>query len=407
MVVGLSGGADSTLVLLAAARAVQINPAFSCLAVHCIHGLDADDPVWLTHCITLCNRVGVKLKTPKLNIVYGNGRSPEEISRSERYNALLRNITDGGVLLLGHQADDQVENFFLALKRGSGPYGLSGMRYMVKDERGTIIRPLLDLSKAQIIEVIEALGYSHVFDISNTYLKFERNFIRLKVLPLLKERFAAIDNAVLRSSMLCSYEHDLAERYTKEHFDRCYDKSSDSLNFSELDTDDLPLVSSIVRMFAMTKLTLPPELNAVNEIISLMKISPDQSGEVKLDGISVRRFRNRLFLVEDREDPKKALFTIKPMQQLCLGDYRYTLVTSDKTLLSQEFVLDFTYKGSQLLKPLCRNHRREIKKLFAEYEVPVWKRASVPLVLRASDGKALLFGNLCCLDKTDLELVIE
>lgn len=218
LVVGLSGGADSTLVLLVARRVQELNPDFSVLAVHCIHGLDADDPIWLTHCITLCNRVGVRLLTPKLNIVYGFGRSPEEVSRSERYNALIKNIKDGGVLLLGHQADDQVESFFLSLKRGSGPYGLSGMRYYLNDERGCIIRPLLELTKAQVIDVIESLGYSHVFDISNTYLKFERNFIRLKVLPLLRERFKGVDNAVLRSQKLCSYEHDLAERYTKEIF---------------------------------------------------------------------------------------------------------------------------------------------------------------------------------------------
>lgn len=186
LVVGLSGGADSTLVLLIAKRVTELDSRYSALAVHCIHGLDADDPVWFNHCHKLCDTVGVELRTPKLNIVYGNGRSPEEVSRAERYRALLDNLDEHSALLLGHQADDQIESFLLALKRGSGPYGLSGMRFMVQDDRGTLIRPLLELHKSEIIEIIETLGFTHVFDISNTYMKFERNFIRLKVLPLMR-----------------------------------------------------------------------------------------------------------------------------------------------------------------------------------------------------------------------------
>lgn len=404
LVVGLSGGADSTLVLLVARRVQELNPDFSVLAVHCIHGLDADDPIWLTHCITLCNRVGVRLLTPKLNIVYGFGRSPEEVSRSERYNALIKNIKDGGVLLLGHQADDQVESFFLSLKRGSGPYGLSGMRYYLNDERGCIIRPLLELTKAQVIDVIEALGYSHVFDISNTYLKFERNFIRLKVLPLLRERFKGVDNAVLRSQKLCSYEHDLAERYTKEIFFKQYDKDSQSFDFENLDLNDLPLLTSLVRMFVKTKEVMPPEFTIVNEIISLMRGSPDQDGRISLERCSVRRFRNRIYLVEDTIMPDKGIYEIKSGESIKLGDYLYTLKGDD---MKGSYLLDFTYSGSKVIKPVNRNHSREIKKLFTEYEIPVFRRRALPLVIEKESNEVLLFANLAKTRDIRLRLEIE
>ena len=209
LVIGLSGGADSTLVLLLAVRIRELCPECQVQAVHCIHGLDADDPVWLDHCTRLCQRVKVDLVTPRLHIVYGGGRSPEEVSRAERYAALLDNLK-GGVLMLGHQADDEVESFLLALKRGSGPRGLSGMHFLIRDERGTIVRPLLELHKKQIEEIIQALGFDFVYDISNSYLKFERNFIRLKVLPLLKTRFPGIDGSILRIQKLCGQEHELA-----------------------------------------------------------------------------------------------------------------------------------------------------------------------------------------------------
>lgn len=214
--VGMSGGADSTLVLVLAC-ALRDKYGYPVLAIHCIHGLDPDDEIWLQHNRQLTDALAVSLVTPTLNIQYGAGGSPEDISRKERYKALLQlTRKEQDCLLLGHQADDQVENFLLALKRGSGPQGIAGMRLVTLDERGVLLRPLLDLHKLEVEQMLTDLGYNYVYDLSNGYLKFERNFMRLKVLPVLRERFAGIDKAILRSQSLCGFEHDLALRYVKE-----------------------------------------------------------------------------------------------------------------------------------------------------------------------------------------------
>lgn len=214
--VGMSGGADSTLVLVLAC-ALREEYGYQVQAVHCIHGLDPDDEIWLQHNRQLCNKLKVTLQTPVLRIVYGGGVSPEEVSRKERYRALLKLTSqETDCLLLGHQADDQVENFMLALKRGSGPQGLSGMRVITEDERGTLVRPLLFLHKIEVEQILSDLGFTYVYDLSNGYLKFERNYMRLKVMQVLRERFAGIDKAILRSQRLCAIEHDLAQRYITE-----------------------------------------------------------------------------------------------------------------------------------------------------------------------------------------------
>lgn len=405
LVVGLSGGADSTLVLLIAKRITELNGEFSALAVHCIHGLDADDPIWFNHCTSLCKRVGVPLVTPKLNIIYGDGKSPEDVSRQERYRALLENTRDGA-LMLGHHADDQVESFLLALKRGSGPYGLSGMRFILNDERGTIIRPLLTLHKREIIEIIEALGYDYVFDISNTYLKFERNFMRLKVLPLLKERFSGIEKSILRSSLLCSYEHDLASRYAKEYFDLAYDRDNDCLCIDKLDLKDEPLVTSIMRLFICTKVVMPPEFNTVLLAVKLCSIGPDQNMSVSLnEGCALRRYKDRLYIVKNAKTPEKGQYTLEYGKVLVLGDYEYRLVedcSSKESFANGRVVLDFDYKGSQCLKPLKRIHSREIKKLFGEYNIPTWKRPSQCLV-KDEAGHILAFGSLFVTAENSIE----
>ena len=395
LVVGLSGGADSTLVLLIAKKVTELDPRYTALAVHCIHGLDADDPIWFNHCHRLCESVGVEIRTPKLNIVYGNGRSPEEVSRAERYRALLDNLDEHSVLLLGHQADDQIESFLLSLKRGSGPYGLSGMRFMVRDDRGTLIRPLLELHKSEIIDIIESLGFSHVFDISNTYMKFERNFIRLKVLPLLRERFHGIDKSIIRSSKLCAYEHDLAMRYAREAYERAFDRDRLRLDISKLEISDEPLMLSVLRLFLYEKLIMTPEYNAVLDALNLCRISPDQNTVIPLeDGYEVRRFRNFLYIVRPSVCNAHGQYELEAGQKLRIDDYIYSLEACDDGFACDRVILDFDYSGAMKLHPEKRAHSREVKKLFTEYSVPAWERNSICLVRAKDSDKVIGFGYL-------------
>ena len=398
---GLSGGSDSTLALLVAVRMRSYNSAFEVLAVHCIRGLDASDPIWLEHCTRLCERLDVPLVTPKLNIVYGGGISPEDSSRKERYAALLANLKDNGYLLLGHQADDQVENFLLALKRGSGPYGLSGMRQIIKDERGTILRPLLSINKKTIEQIIEALGFNFVFDESNEYLKFERNFIRLKVLPLMRKRFAGVDRAILRSSYLCALEHDLAMRYAKDKAVSCI--CDNTLSIDALPLEDKALATCIMRLFIEQYAKMPPDLNIIEDALKLCAISNDQEALIVIEkDLYLRRYLKKLYITKDYIMPDPGIYTLKAGDELHLGSFVYKLcVLSDamaecedsECLVAYDSVdLDFTYTGKTRLKPLKRVHSREMKKLFGEYEVPHFMRKSHPVVMH--NGIALGLGSL-------------
>ena len=287
LVVGLSGGPDSTLALVLAV-VMQHFFGYQVTAVHCIHGLDPDDAIWLEHNQKLCAFLGVELKTPQLNIVYGEGRSPEEVSRAERYRALLQELSESSCLVLGHQADDQIENFLLALKRGAGPNGLAGMSMVTCDQRGTLLRPLLALHKSEIEQILTELNVPFVYDLSNSYLKFERNFMRLKIMPALRERFAGIDKAILRSQQLCSYEHDLAERYAIDKMKACLVSGrvigveGECLDFSLLDLSDKAIVILVLRAWFYRVLGLYLELNQLESCYELMLKPHDKNGEVLL-----------------------------------------------------------------------------------------------------------------------------
>lgn len=287
LVVGLSGGPDSTLALVLAV-VMQHFFGYQVTAVHCIHGLDPDDAIWLEHNQKLCALLDVELKTPQLNIVYGEGRSPEEVSRAERYRALLQELSESSCLVLGHQADDQIENFLLALKRGAGPNGLAGMSMVTCDQRGTLLRPLLALHKSEIEQILTELNVPFVYDLSNSYLKFERNFMRLKIMPALRERFAGIDKAILRSQQLCSYEHDLAERYAVDKMQACLVSGrvtgvdGECLDFYLLDLSDKAIVILVLRAWFYRVLGLYLELNQLESCYELMLKPHDKNGEVLL-----------------------------------------------------------------------------------------------------------------------------
>jgi tRNA(Ile)-lysidine synthase len=402
LVCGISGGADSTLALLVCLKVRELSPAAEVLAVHCIHGLDADDPVWLAHCRKLCQRLGVALETPKLHIVYGGGRSPEEVSRAERYAALLSRL-EGGMLVLGHQADDMEESFLLALKRGSGPKGLSGMEYMVSDSRGTILRPLLRLHKKRIEEIVAALGLPFVYDISNSYLKFERNFFRLKVLPLLRSRFPGIDPAILRSQRLCAMEHELAVAYAGERLpsmlrESKFAQGGKALSCSAVASAGEALAHMAVRLFLDEFTELPPGSTVVDETVRLCGTGSDQKGLVKFGDLEIRRFQDLIMAVRPAALPESGRHSLAMGQELRLGDWSYSLIPSEDRnkafmVVDGSVELEFGCPGSTRLHPVWRGRSRELKKLFMECAIPYWVRGAFPVV-RGAGGKDLGLGGV-------------
>jgi tRNA(Ile)-lysidine synthase len=121
------------------------------------------------------------------------GRSIEDAGRVLRYRALAEMAGQGGFnkIALGHQQDDQAETFFLHLLRGTRARGLAGMpaKRPASGAPGTeIIRPLLGISRAEVLEYLEAHGLGHRTDKSNREERFTRNWVRRRVLPLLERR---------------------------------------------------------------------------------------------------------------------------------------------------------------------------------------------------------------------------
>jgi tRNA(Ile)-lysidine synthase len=174
--VACSGGADS-LALLVLATAAELDV----VAVHVDHGLRPDSAVDGTVVAAAAARLGVPARA--VAVVVADGGSLEATARDARYVALegARAEVGAEAVLVGHTRDDQAETVLLQLLRGAGTTGLAGMPAV----RGSIVRPLLDLGRADTVELCARAGLAPVADPTNGDERFRRNWVRRTLLPVL------------------------------------------------------------------------------------------------------------------------------------------------------------------------------------------------------------------------------
>ena len=191
LAVALSGGADSTALLLACAARWpgQVR------AWHVHHGLQAAADDFERHCQQLCARLGVPLRVARVDARHAPGESPEDTARRRRYacfDALaledVRPIAIKSVVIAQH-ADDQVETVLLALSRGAGLPGLAAMPAQWRRGAVDYSRPLLGVPGPAVRAWLAARGETWVEDPSNQDTRYTRNRIRAQLLPALAAAF--------------------------------------------------------------------------------------------------------------------------------------------------------------------------------------------------------------------------
>lgn len=126
ILVAFSGGLDSTVLLHQLVQWRAENPGVTLRAIHVHHGLSANADAWVRHCENICQQWQVPLVVERVQLAQ-EGLGIEAQARQARYQAFARTLLPGEVLVTAQHLDDQCETFLLALKRGSGPAGLSAM----------------------------------------------------------------------------------------------------------------------------------------------------------------------------------------------------------------------------------------------------------------------------------------
>ena len=186
MLVALSGGADSVALLR-----VLMEAGYDCRAAHCNFHLRGEESMRDERFVRdLCQRLNVPLAVKDFDVAawqQEHGGSTEMACRELRYAWFEqeRQRQGCGLIAVAHHSDDQVETFFLNLLRGTGIRGLAGMQRL----SGNIWRPLLDVSRSDILAYLSTIGQDYVTDSTNSENDYRRNQLRNLVLPAFEQQF--------------------------------------------------------------------------------------------------------------------------------------------------------------------------------------------------------------------------
>lgn len=196
--IAYSGGRDSHVLLhwLAGQRATLAPHRLR--AVHIDHGLHPDSARWAAHCAAVCAALGLPLDVRQVDARPARGHSAEAAARAARYAALAADMADGDLLLTAHHQDDQAETVLLALLRGAGLAGAAAMPRQRRFGPGWLLRPLLDCAASDLARYAQTHALRWVEDPSNASTRFDRNFLRGEVLPLLGARWPGAGRSLAR-----------------------------------------------------------------------------------------------------------------------------------------------------------------------------------------------------------------
>lgn len=196
--VAFSGGADSTALLAALSR-LRL-PARALRALHVDHGLHADSGSWATRAVEVARGLRVPCEVLRAKVARARGESPEARARTARYRLLAGALRPGEVLLTAHHEDDQLETVLLMLLRGAGVAGLAAMPELAPFAGGFLARPLLTRSRTELEAFVRAAGLPHLEDPSNQDERLDRNFLRRRVLPVIRTRWPGAAATVGRAA---------------------------------------------------------------------------------------------------------------------------------------------------------------------------------------------------------------
>lgn len=390
IVLALSGGVDSRVLLDLLIRYRAENQAVECCAVHVHHGLSPNADLWLERCKQWCMASDMSFFSHRVNLALPQGESLEEIAREARYQALRSHVSDGDILLTGQHSGDQLETFLLALKRGSGPKGLSSMAQVMPFEAGWLVRPLLTQSRREIEDYALHHQLNWNEDESNQDQRYDRNFLRHSILPKLTERWPSIEASVQRSAELCAEQQALLDELLTEKLEACLHRDG-SLVIDLLASQSEIARHQLLRMWLARLRVRMPSRKQLSLIWSEVALSQaDANPKLALKAGEIRRFQSRLYWVETYQDLalwqqhlvlNQACSLPDGLGQLILRERREDALLTLRAPIDNEKVwVHFEPQGLSA-HPMTRQHSRKLKKLFQEYGVPTWLRKRYPILM--------------------------
>lgn len=394
LTVALSGGLDSVALLHCAHNWCQQHQV-QLSAHHVHHGLSryADD--WLSFCQSLCESLGVEFSSTKLTLTREGGESLEACARDARYQALATHETE--VFLLAQHQDDQVETGMMMLLRGSGLAGLVGMPAVRQADGKWWLRPWLNIPRQQLHSLAVQQGWQWVEDESNQDVRFDRNFWRQTVLPVIEARYPSYRAAICRSQKLLRESMAIAEDLAAIDLQTCQTQSNSLRLGALLGLADYRAKNVLRHWLVKMHQHQPPSAVWLENLWKQLQTSRiDAEIRIPLPNAVhfVGVYRQELFF-ETARFTEFSVFTLAvdwhstagvvpiPHWQ---GSLHWQQVNGDGVrldLLNSEVAILRGRQGGEKIKLSSNTPTKSLKQCWQEKGIPPWQREVAPLLLLA------------------------
>ena len=358
-------------------------------AIHVDHALSPRAPAWADYCAAICRQWDVPLVRLRLDIRQAAGESPEAAARHARYEAFESCMRQGEALVTAHHRDDQAETLLLLLLRGSGARGLSAMPPARRFGPGWLLRPLLTYDRSALEDYARATNLNWIEDESNLETRFDRNFLRHRVLPLLRQRWPAVTATLARTARLCAESESLVREQAAADLQQI--SRGPALSIERLLSISAARQHAVLRLW-LEGLGLPmADHRRLSEIgRQLAEAGSDRPLCVSWQGAQVRRHQGLLYAgppLPPHAARESISWDASHPLQLPSGLGTLRLEQGDLGPLLQ---VRFRTGGETLV---VRGMHRPVKKILQELGVPAWLRPRVPLVFSAD--RLVAIGDLC------------
>ncbi|HEY3589147.1 MAG TPA: tRNA lysidine(34) synthetase TilS [Buttiauxella sp.] len=385
LLVAFSGGLDSTVLLhqLVTLRDTQA-ANFYIRAMHIHHGLSPFADEWAEHCRKVCEQWNVPIDVKRVQLA-DDGLGIEAHARAARYQALAATLRPEEVLLTAQHLDDQCESFLLALKRGSGPAGLAAMPQRLPFGSTELIRPLLGQTRKELESWANEHQLAWIEDESNQDDRYDRNYLRLRVLPEIQQRWPHFAQSVARSAELCGEQEQLLDELLAEQLNELVQGDGVILIEPMLSLSAIRRAALLRRWFAMHKAPMPSRAALLRLWDEVATSREDANPRLKFGDYEVRRYQGALYWLPITNGPGDEIVPwpapFAPLTLPCgLGVIQCAADGVEVRAPLDNEPVTVRFKASGQFHIVGRERGRSLKKIWQESGTPPWLRERTPLL---------------------------
>jgi tRNA(Ile)-lysidine synthase len=372
LLVAISGGVDSMVL-----TNLLLNAGYEVALAHCnyqLRGKESDYDQKLIEEFAQNN--GLKLYAKLVDtasIVEESNVSIQMVAREERYKFFEELMNDHGydLTLLAHNADDRIESLLINVLRGTGIRGLQGMP--VKRER--YVRPLMFACKSDVRNYAVKNQIDFREDASNSEVYYQRNWVRLRVLPLLREIDCNIDTKLLGLAQRVEAELPSYHDFISEKKLSINGNSENSLSVSKLQDSK--------SLFTLLREILAPHGFSSDQVFEVIDLLESNSGSiVETDQARVLKDREELLIQPKSESVKMPLLRFEEVNRNELSSFG---VEQNQTLIDSELVNKDEFKlrhwkNGDRFKPLGMNGWKKLSDFFIDQKLSIIEKEKVWLL---------------------------